>query len=108
MMLKYRILGSGYLFNMEIIQNNDERRGVFKAIEDHKDAGEMSYAWAGSTKFIIDHTAVSPEFKGKNVGKQLVMEAVEYAREHHLKIMPLCPFAKSVFDKNDDIKDVLF
>jgi predicted GNAT family acetyltransferase len=93
---------------MEITQQNEEKRGVFKAIEDGKEAGEMTYTWAGPTKFIIDHTDVNPEFKGKNIGKQLVMKAVEYARENKLKIMPLCPFAKSVFDRNEDIRDVLF
>lgn len=93
---------------MEITQQNDEKRGVFKAIEENKEAGEMTYTWAGPTKFIIDHTDVNPEFKGKNIGKQLVMKAVEYARQNKLKIMPLCPFAKSVFDRNEDIRDVLF
>ncbi|WP_343533039.1 GNAT family N-acetyltransferase [Pedobacter sp.] len=93
---------------MEIIQENDDRRGLFKAIEDSKEAGVMTYTWAGSTKFIIDHTEVNPDFKGKGVGQQMVMKAVAYARANHLKIMPLCPFAKSVFDKNPDIADVLF
>lgn len=93
---------------MEIIQENDERRGFFKAVEDAREAGLMTYTWAGSTKFIIDHTEVNPDFKGKGVGLQLVMKAVEYAREKHLKIMPLCPFAKSVFDKKPEIGDALF
>ena len=93
---------------MEIIQENDERRGSFKAIEEGKEAGVMTYTWAGPTKFIIDHTEVDPDFKGKGVGQQMLMKAVEYARANHLKIMPLCPFAKSVFDKNPDIADVLF
>lgn len=93
---------------MEIIQENDDRRGFFKALEEGKEAGLMTYTWAGSTKFIIDHTEVNPDFKGKGIGLQLVMKAVDYAREKHLKIMPLCPFAKSVFDKKPEIGDVLF
>jgi len=93
---------------MEIIQENDERRGFFKAVADGKEAGLMTYTWAGSTKFIIDHTEVNPEFKGKGVGLELVMKAVDYARAKQLKIMPLCPFAKSVFDKHTEIGDVLF
>lgn len=36
----------------------------------------------------------------------MVMQAVEYARENHLKIIPLCPFARKVFDKRQDIQDV--
>ncbi|MFN0256866.1 GNAT family N-acetyltransferase [Pedobacter ureilyticus] len=93
---------------MEIIQENEEKRGLFKAVEEGKEAGIMTYTWAGSTKFIIDHTEVNEDFKGKGIGQQMLMKAVEYARANHLKIMPLCPFAKSVFDKNPDIADVLF
>lgn len=93
---------------MEIIQENNEKKGVFKAFENNIEAGLMTYSWAGDTKFIIDHTEVNPDFAGKGVGKQLVMKAVDYARAHHLKIMPLCPFAKSVFDKVVEIRDVLY
>ncbi|MRX70329.1 hypothetical protein SAMN06265349_101625 [Flavobacterium resistens] len=93
---------------MEIQQINDTRRGYFEAVEDGKEAGKMTYTWAGDTKFIIDHTEVSPDFNGKGVGKKLVMAAVDYARANNLKIIPLCPFAKSVFDKVEEIRDVLF
>ncbi|KAF2508756.1 MAG: GNAT family N-acetyltransferase [Flavobacterium nitrogenifigens] len=93
---------------MEIQQINDTRRGYFEAIEDGKEAGKMTYTWAGDSKFIIDHTEVSPDFNGKGVGKKLVMASVEYARANNLKIIPLCPFAKSVFDKVPEIHDVLF
>jgi len=93
---------------MEINQINDIRRGYFEAIEDGKEAGKMTYTWAGDSKFIIDHTEVNAEFNGKGVGKKMVMAAVDYARNNNLKIIPLCPFAKSVFDKTPDINDVLF
>ncbi|HEX8016133.1 MAG TPA: GNAT family N-acetyltransferase [Flavobacterium sp.] len=93
---------------MEIQQINDTKKGSFEAIEDEKQAGKMTYTWAGDAKFIIDHTEVNEEFNGKGVGKKLVMAAVEYARTNNLKIIPLCPFAKSVFDKTEDIHDALF
>jgi uncharacterized protein len=93
---------------MEIQQINDTRRGYFEAVEDGKQAGKMTYTWAGDSKFIIDHTEVNEEFNGKGVGKKLVMAAVEYARTNNLKIIPLCPFAKIVFDKVEEIHDVLF
>jgi uncharacterized protein len=94
---------------MEIIQENSTKNGIFKAIENHAVAGEMTYVWAGENKFIIDHTEVFPEFEGKGVGKKLVMEAVEYARANgDFKIMPLCPFAKAVFERTKEIQDVRF
>lgn len=92
---------------MEIKQINRETKGFFKAVVDEKEAGRMTYSWAGKDKMIIDHTEVSPEFKGQQVGNQLVQAAVAYAREQRIKIIPLCPFAKSVFDKTPEIRDVL-
>jgi uncharacterized protein len=36
------------------------------------------------------------------------MKIVKFAREKNIKILPLCSFAKSVFDKMEEIRDVLF
>lgn len=93
---------------MEIQHVKENGKGSFKALESGKEAGQMAYTWAGEDKFIIDHTTVDPEYKGKGIGKKLLMETVEFARQNNLKIIPLCPFAKSVFDKTENIKDVLF
>lgn len=68
----------------------------------------MTYTWAGEQKFIIDHTEVGADFSGQGIGKRLVMAAVGFARENGLKIMPLCPYAKSVFQRYSEIGDVLF
>lgn len=92
---------------MEINHRKEESKGVFIATENNLKAGEMTYSKAGDDKFIIDHTEVNPEFKGKGVGKEMVLAAVDYARENGIKILPLCPFAKAMFDKNKDIQDVL-
>jgi hypothetical protein len=67
----------------------------------------MTYSKAGDNMIIIDHTDVSDNLRGQGAGKQLVMKAVEYARSNNIKILPLCPFAKSVFDKTPEIGDVL-
>ncbi len=92
---------------MEIQHVNNETKGFFKAVEEGIEAGKMTYSWAGTDRFIIDHTEVNPDFNGKGVGKKMVMAAVEYARANNKKILPLCPFAKSVFDKVEEIRDVL-
>jgi uncharacterized protein len=92
---------------MEIQQFNRESKGFFKALEGETEAGRMTYSWAGTNKFIIDHTEVNPEFKGKGVGNKLLLEAVKYARANRLKIIPLCPFAKSMFDRKKALHDVL-
>ncbi|HLP13892.1 MAG TPA: GNAT family N-acetyltransferase [Flavobacteriales bacterium] len=93
---------------MEIKHEIIGSKGSFMAIVDGKHAGLMTYSKAGDDKIIIDHTEVDPVYKGQNIGKQLVMAAVEMARIQKIKIMPLCPFAKSVFDRTAELKDVLW
>lgn len=93
---------------MEITQSNNEKNGYFKAVEEGQQAGLMTYTWAGGSKFIIDHTEVNPEFRGRDVGKKMVHAAVDYARKNNVKILPLCPFAKAVFRKDESLADVLF
>jgi len=67
----------------------------------------MTFVFAGEDKIIIDHTGVNPGNEGKGLGKQMVAQAVTYARENNIKIIPLCPFAKKVFDKTPEFRDVL-
>lgn len=92
---------------MEIQHELNGHKGSFYIEKDGARAAEMTYTMAGEDSFIIDHTEVGETLRGTGAGLKLVMAAVEHARQHHLKIIPLCPFAKSVFDKKEDIRDVL-
>lgn len=84
-----------------------EKKGRF-FIKEHSDVlAEMTFVYAGKERIIIDHTEVLPGNNGKGYGRMLVAKAVDYARENNIKILPLCPFAKSVFDKTPEYKAVL-
>ena len=63
---------------------------------------EMTFVYAGEDIIIIDHTSVSDELRGKNIGKQLLQRLVEFAREENKKVVPLCPFAKKEMMKNKE------
>jgi hypothetical protein len=93
---------------MEINQQQEGGKGRFYMEENGKEVATMTYSFAGESKFIIDHTEVDPSQNGKGLGKQLLKAAVEFARKHHYKIVPLCPYAKAVFDKTPEYGDVLF
>lgn len=82
-------------------------KGAFFIEENGKRQAEMTFSKAGDIRIIIDHTEVGDALRGKGAGKQLVSAAVDYARKNNLKIIPLCPFAKSVFDKVKEFQDVL-
>jgi hypothetical protein len=82
-------------------------KGYFYVSVDGKQEGKMTFVFAGNDKIIIDHTEVNPGNNGKGFGKKMVVKVIEFAREKNIKIIPLCPFAKSVFDKNPEFRDVL-
>jgi uncharacterized protein len=92
---------------MEILQHDDGKKGKFYIEINGEELATMTYVWAGPNKIIIDHTEVDKKLKGKSAGKQMVLKAVNFAREKGIHIIPLCPFAKSVFDKIKEIQDVL-
>lgn len=92
---------------MDVKQYDNGTKGRFYIEADGKEAAMMHYVWAGEKKLIIDHTEVAEAFEGRGLGKQLVKAAVLYARANDIKIVPLCPFAKGVFDRVEEYSDVL-
>jgi len=92
---------------MDIKHTELETKGVFFIEMDGKTLAEMTYSKAGNDRIIIDHTEVGAELRGTGAGKKMVDAAVEYAREKKISVIPLCSFARSVFDKTPAYKDVL-
>ena len=91
-----------------LIQNKQiGKKGMFYVGQDGGILAELVYSVPAPDKMIIEHTEVDESLKGKGIGLQLVHTAVDYARSHHMKIVPLCSFAKSVFDKKPEFADVL-
>lgn len=94
---------------MVTVQNEyDSKKGTFYIEDNGQRIAEMVYVFSGEDMFIIEHTEVDPSQEGKGLGKLLVKEAVEWAREKDYKILPLCPYAKRIFDKTPEYADVLF
>jgi hypothetical protein len=81
-------------------------RGAFFIEEEGKRLAALTYTVAGS-RVILDHTDVDEALRGTGAGRKLVAAAVDWAREEEVKLMPLCPFARSVFDKAPEYRDVL-
>ncbi|RYY30817.1 MAG: N-acetyltransferase [Chitinophagaceae bacterium] len=92
---------------MEIVLKDDGSKGFALARDNDTRAGMMTYSIAGPSLIIIDHTEVEPLYNGKSLGKQMLYKIVEMARKNNLKIIPLCPFAASIFKRAEDIRDVL-
>jgi len=92
---------------MEIKHEDNGLKGAFYIELKNIRVGEMTYVWVGKEKIIIDHTQVGDALKGMGAGKLMLAAAVDFARKKEIKILPLCPFAKSVFEKESKYCDVL-
>jgi predicted GNAT family acetyltransferase len=55
----------------------------------------------------IDHTEVDESLRGQGIARKLTLAAVDWARKSGVKLVPICPFAKAVFDRDPSIHDVL-
>ena len=73
-------------------------KGMFYVGDDGNIVAELVYTMAAPDKMVIEHTEVDESLKGKNVGLELV----------NIKIVPLCPFAKSVIARRPEMQDVLY
>lgn len=93
--------------NEEVQLEINDKNGFFYIAVNGKTEAKMTFVFAGSNKIIIDHTEVNEGNNGKGFGKKMLTKAVEFAREKNIKIIPLCPFAKKVFDKTPEFGDVL-
>ena len=90
------------------IQMDEGETGGRVFIEQNRELlAEMTYSKAGDRLIIIDHTDVDESLKGQGIGRLLLDVIVSMIRRQGKKIIPLCPFAKSVFDKDPSIRDVL-
>lgn len=90
-----------------VTHDDDARHGAFAFDVEGKRLAKMTYVHAGDHKIIIEHTEVDDALRGTGAGKKLLMALVQWARETSTKVVPLCPFAKSVFEKAPEIQDVL-
>lgn len=92
---------------MKIQIEQTETKGAAFVEREGMRVAEMTYSVAGKQLIIIDHTEVDEVLRGTGAGKKLLLAIVDKVREDGIKILPLCPFAKSVFDKDESIRDVL-
>ncbi len=84
----------------------DGQKGAFVIERDGTRLATMTYTVAGDDLVIIDHTDVDASLRGTGAGNALVAAAVAWARDSDRRIMPLCPFARSVFDRTPEYADI--
>jgi predicted GNAT family acetyltransferase len=92
---------------MTIQHKERDDRGVFYIKGENGIISELTYSKDDNSVITIDHTETKIPQEGQGYASKLMAHAVGFAREHNLKINPLCPFAEVQFDRNPEFKDVL-
>jgi uncharacterized protein len=81
-------------------------RGAFYVEQGGSRVAELTYSRASPGRVIVEHTEVSDTLRGQGVAKKLVLAAVEWARSTGTKIVPTCPYARSVIERDASLQDV--
>ena len=87
------------------VENENESAFIYE-VEGNKLA-EMVYTMSEPSKMVILHTEVDESLKGQNMGKKLQSALVDFARTNHIKVVPVCPFARAMFRTMTAWRDVL-
>ena len=71
--------------------------------------GETAYAEYSLVRgaIILPHTEVPEAFEGKGVAGRLARYAMQYARDHHLKVIPLCPYMAAYMTRHPETHDLV-
>jgi predicted GNAT family acetyltransferase len=94
---------------MDLVQfEQSGHRGAFFIARDGERLAELTFSAGGDGKLVmLDHTDVSDSLRGQGVARALVEEAVRWARREGIHLVPVCPFARAVFDREPSFHDVL-
>ncbi len=69
---------------------------------------EMVFYMKDDDIMVVEHTEVKEKMRGRGVARLLLDVVVDVARDRHWKIIPVCAYTKSVFEKDPAIRDVLY
>lgn len=92
---------------IEISHEESGDRGAFYVETAAGRLASLTYRRSSPQTVVLEHTEVSKALAGQGVGRRLVEAAVAWARRTGTKFVPVCTYAKSVFERDPGLRDVL-
>ncbi|MFB6457910.1 GNAT family N-acetyltransferase [Chitinophaga sp. Hz27] len=86
------------------ITKNEEKHRFETTVEGH--IGFIQYVESPGVIAYV-HTEVPPELEGRGIAAQLAKYVLDYAREHHLRVKPLCPYVHAYMKRHPEYNDLL-
>ncbi|WP_343691750.1 GNAT family N-acetyltransferase [Chitinophaga sp.] len=84
-----------------VIRLNQKNHGAFYLMLDNEQVGEMVIGIEGGV-LTAYHTEIHYTQEGKGLAKHLLDGMVAYAREHQLKVKPLCAYVHAQFKRHPE------
>lgn len=66
---------------------------------------KLDYIQEGKN-FVITHVGVYPEHRGQGIAAKIVEAGLQYAREHSLRVIPMCSYAAAYIRRNPQYKEL--
>lgn len=76
-------------------------KGAFVIEESGERIAEMAIGISGNNMTVF-HTEVSDKLKGQGVASKLLEKMVDYARDHKLQVIALCPYVSAQFKRHPE------
>jgi predicted GNAT family acetyltransferase len=76
-------------------------------VGDAAERAELTYVRIDAGTIVADHTWVPDALRGRGIGQVLVERLVEDARGGGHRIVPRCPYVRSLFGRHPEWSDVL-
>lgn len=96
------MVGQNLKMEYTIQHKNEKPAGKFCININNKELAVMDYHYSNNNDIVITHTGVDESLKGLGIGKALLTEAIHFCIANQLKIVPVCPFVKSLMEKNSE------
>lgn len=75
--------------------------------DNNEELAVIEYSYIDSNTIEITHTFVSDKLRGQGVASKLMEEVISIANENKLRIVPICSYAKSYFNKHIEYEYLL-
>ncbi|GIK65543.1 MAG: N-acetyltransferase [Chloroflexota bacterium] len=89
---------------MEVVNDQQAKRFEVKLDDD---VAIVEYQLTGSI-ITFTHTEVPPTYEGYGIAGKMAKVALEYAKEHNLKVLPLCPYIKAYILRHPEYKSIAY
>src|SRR3954469_15631614 len=75
-------------------------------IEQDGHVAHLEYTIAGKILGLI-HTEVPKELRNRGLASELTATALQYARDHRMKVDVVCPLVAGYFERHPEFRDLL-